>query len=58
MYATAAAARKGPVAADDVETQSVGGSCSAGSPSSQSAGGQSLVYGLQVSRRPSCDGHL
>ena len=32
-----------------METQSVGGSCGAGQPSSQTSNGQSLLYGLQVS---------
>lgn len=40
---------KKAAALGDVETQSVGGSCGAGQPSSQSANGQSLLYGLQVS---------
>ena len=35
-----------------METQSVGGSCGAGQPASQSANGQSLLYGLQVSTFP------
>ena len=48
----AAGVARGSAGAGAVETQSVGGSCGAGQPSSQTSSGQSLLYGLQVTLMP------